>query len=204
HESDPCAPPVPPAVSFLLLGGRFALDSWVLSQVVYDRLVVNGEKVLRTVPSPLDVMAALGNKRARVHLEAELERFGYLEQLEALSEDIAGRDAHFWQGTLYHQLLNALRALSAETTSERYPLPMQTPAWADKMLHTQLAAWAQMRHDNLLYVKQSTTSRVLCAYPAGYVEPYPAFYSALADYGAVGQALFGSLGQAADEPAEHR
>src|SRR5262249_7799591 len=74
--------------------------------------------------------------------------------------------------------------------------------WADKMLQTQLAAWTQLRHDHLLLVKQSTTVMILCEYPAGYVEPYPAFFAALADYAALGLALFAGLGSSATAEAE--
>jgi hypothetical protein len=65
---------------------------------------------------------------------------------------------------------------------------MRTEAWADKMLQTQMASWAQLRHDNILYVKQSvTTVYFSCQYPAGYVEPYPAFYKALREYAQAGR-----------------
>ena len=71
---------------------------------------------------------------------------------------------------------------------------MRTSAWSDKMLQTQLASWTQFRHDNLLYIKQSyTTMQVLCEYPAGYIEPYPAFYTGLHDYAQAGYAALGAL-----------
>ncbi|KAJ0395107.1 hypothetical protein P43SY_004659 [Pythium insidiosum] len=36
----------------------------------------------------------------------------------------------------------------------------------------------QLRHDTLLYTKQSNTMMLMCEYPAGYVEPYPEFWKA--------------------------
>jgi hypothetical protein len=45
------------------------------------------------------------------------------------------------------------------------------------MLNTQLASWAELRHDNILYAKQSVTGMALCDYPHGYVDPYPGFYT---------------------------
>lgn len=50
---------------------------------------------------------------------------------------------------------------------------MRTRAWAAKSLNTQLASWAQLRHDTILYAKQSYTGGATCEYPAGYVEPVP-------------------------------
>ena len=54
---------------------------------------------------------------------------------------------------------------------------MQTQAWQHKQLQTQLASWAELRHDTILYAKQSYTAYAICEYPAGYVEPYPDFYA---------------------------
>ena len=34
---------------------------------------------------------------------------------------------------------------------------MQTTAWQDKELNITLASWAELRHDTILYVKQSYT-----------------------------------------------
>jgi len=63
---------------------------------------------------------------------------------------------------------------------------MQTDAWQDKELSTSLASWAELRHDTILYAKQSYTM-VETAMPmppeekpvVGYVEPVPDFYSRL-------------------------
>lgn len=45
-----------------------------------------------------------------------------------------------------------------------------------RIANTQLASWAQLRHDSILYVKQSYTRQSECLYPTGYVDPYPAFW----------------------------
>ena len=47
------------------------------------------------------------------------------------------------------------------------------------MLNGQLASWAELRHDNLLYAKQSVTGMAMCEFPFGYVDPYPKFYEAM-------------------------
>ena len=59
------------------------------------------------------------------------------------------------------------------------PEALRTEAWKWKTVQTQLAGWTELRHDFLLYAKQSYTPPVLCFYPAGYVEPRPAFYAAM-------------------------
>jgi hypothetical protein len=155
--------------------------------------VVDGRKVPRALPSPLDAWYALGSDRARDHLADELARYGYGPALEALRAGVAALGPADWAAGLYARLLGALRTLAADTTGAAYPPALRTAAWADKMLQTQLAAWAQARRDNILTLKQSYTSGLICEYPAGYVEPYPAFYAALRAYAAAGGALFAGL-----------
>jgi hypothetical protein len=79
---------------------------------------------------------------------------------------------------LYNIWLDTLRALNADLTSEKHlPESMQTDAWQRKQLQTQLASWAQLRHNTVLYAKQSYTAEARCEYPTGYVEPYPETYA---------------------------
>jgi hypothetical protein len=60
---------------------------------------------------------------------------------------------------------------------------MQTEAWKDKELQTALASWTELRHDTILYAKQSYTM-MLTSVPVqvrvpGYVEPVPEVYNRL-------------------------
>jgi hypothetical protein len=58
---------------------------------------------------------------------------------------------------------------------------MRNEAWTDKQLHTALASWTELRHDTILYAKQSCTAGSTGMPPedAGYVEPNPEFYARL-------------------------
>jgi hypothetical protein len=56
---------------------------------------------------------------------------------------------------------------------------MQTTAWHHEKLNTQLTSWAQLRHDNILYGKQSYTGGTGCSFPYTLVEAYPELYGAL-------------------------
>lgn len=191
-DADSAQPAARP-ISFLLFGQRFAVDSYLMSSLVFDRLLVDGQKVQRPFPSPLDVMYTLGNDRAGIHLQTELDRYQYATNLTALRSTVNSYDPAFWGGSVYNRWLDMLRKLNANPASQVSPQAMRTAAWADKMLHTQLASWAQLRHDNILYTKQSYTVVPLCEYPFGYVEPYPAFYAAVREYAVFGQALFDNI-----------
>ena len=114
-------------------------------------------------------------------------------------------DAHgdsYWTADLYNAWLGALRALSptaaglADTTAQ-LPAVARTEPWSRRVLNTQLASWAELRHDTILYVKQSYSSGVSCEFPDAYVEPVPAFYDRLAVLAQKGTTLVGSLDLAA-------
>jgi hypothetical protein len=199
--SGPHSGALPLSRSFAFLGQRYVLDSHVFSNVVYDR--VNGDGALRMMPSPLDAaFAALGNDQAGALLGDELQRYeasGYpaaLAQMRLLSDE---HPPEFWGANLYNQWLGALRELSpratssAEAAAELFPVA-RTEAWGRRLVNTQLASWAQLRHDTILYAKQSYTGGAECEFPDGYVDPYPGFYAALTSFATRGQELLTGLG----------
>jgi hypothetical protein len=169
-------------VSFLLMGQRFIVDSYIFGNVVFDKISHNGLKINRVMPDPLDAMYALGNDDAAPLLKDELARFYYAPYLENMRYLMDSYEESFWRGSIYNSWINCLKKLnpSAYPSLEKQPLFMQSTAWHQEKLNTQLASWAQLRHDNLLYAKQSYTPGATCSYPHGYVEPYPAFYGEIA------------------------
>ncbi|MEN8229992.1 MAG: DUF3160 domain-containing protein [Bacteroidota bacterium] len=175
YSSDPGNLPV----SFKLLGQKFLVDSYVFSEVVFDRIIYNGEKIWRPLPDPLDAMAALGNEDALALLEGEMDQYKYASNMAGLKYLIDTYDDDFWEQSLYNTWLNAIRSLNPLTTSSQLPYFMQTTAWHHEKLNTQLTSWAQLRHDNILYGKQSYTGGTGCSYPYTYVEPYPELYGNL-------------------------
>jgi hypothetical protein len=196
--TDPDAPPAALPRVYHLLGQRFTIDSHVLNNVSYDRLKhpKTGEKTLRMLPSELDVLFALGGDAAARHLRPELERWGYQGMLHELRFLIDAHPASFWDASFYNGWLAAIRALNDPAEFDRRPEPMRTAAWADKTLNTQAASWAELRHDTLLYVKQSYSGSVMCEYPDAYVEPVPAFYARLGQLGRLGSLLVDDLDDA--------
>ncbi len=165
---------------FQLFGQRFVLDSYVLTRVVFDSILFQGERKERTLPSGLDVMAAFGNDEAAALLAPELEHFQYSANLLAARTLIQEQPRALWNTTAYNVWLDALAQLAHPPVDGELPQVMRSRAWRRKELQTQLASWAELRHDTILYAKQSYTMHALCEYPAAYVEPYPAFFARLA------------------------
>jgi hypothetical protein len=169
---------IPPS-AFRLFGQRFVIDSYVTGSVVYERIRYNGTVPCRLFPSVLDPLFALSNDAAAQLLQDELKKWHYSTNLGALRYLIDSYSDDFWSQSLYNMWLNIIRKLN--TPSDRKSLPefMQTAAYWQEKINTQLASWAELRHDNLLYAKQSYTGGTICSYPYSYVEPFPEFYKSL-------------------------
>ncbi len=135
-------------------------------------------------PSGLDLMALLGSKRAKEILESsgDTQYTDYEKKFSELKNSIDSLTREDWSKNLYLNWLYVLKSLNNEV-GQGYPAFMQTTAWQDKELNTALASWTELRHDTLLYVKQSYTIAEMGGIfeppVVGYVEPVPEFYTRL-------------------------
>jgi len=182
--------------AFTVLGQRFTMDAWALGKTVFDRVLwdtdgVPGleDKVIRRRASALDIaFAVLGNNVAGPDLVSRIQSSGgvqfrdglsYQHNLAAARSVVEAQTEQGWHSTTYNGWLWALRQLSIPSTSAQFPEVMRTRAWAQRRMNTQLASWTQLRHASVLYAKQTYLPEYLCVYPAGFVEPVPAFWSEL-------------------------
>jgi len=181
------------------MGQRYVPDSYILGRLVTQPLT--GEHCFTTVctqygcirgfPRGLDVMAVFGSKRALEILDSQgdsnaysAKGNSYQEAFEKLRKEFASVSEKDWNQNLYWSWLYVLKSLTAEGNLAGYPTFMQTKAWKDKQLNSALGSWASLRHDTILYVKQSYTPTVKASIPmefpvVGYVEPVPEFYARL-------------------------
>jgi len=168
--------------SFFFFPQRYVLDSHVLGNVVWDRV-----EAQRMMPDPLDVAyAALGNDQAVGLLEQELTTYDYAGNLEGVRVLADEHGDAYWEANLYNRWLSALRALSPSEDgfADGLPAVMRTDAWGRRLMNTQLASWSELRHDTILYAKQSYTTGAACAFPDAYVDPYPELWAAIAGFAA--------------------
>lgn len=181
--SNPMSPDtILPASAFMMFGQRFVIDSYVTGSVVYDRIKYFGVKICRLFPSTLDVLFSIGNSASAQLLIDELNVFHYSTNLAALRYLIDYYDQNFWGSSIYNYWLNSIRKLNPPEDRSTFPEFMKTAAFWQQKMNTQLASWTELRHDNLLYAKQSYTGGTVCSYPYSFVEPFPEFYSTLKDY----------------------
>jgi hypothetical protein len=152
-------------------------------------LVATPLESIRGFPRGLDVMVVLGSDRALSLLDSEgdTDYLGYDVSVNQLLSQFQAFGLADWTKNLYWGWLFGLRPLLAPC-GPGYPAFMQSTAWQDKQLNTALASWAELRHDTILYAKQSTTPVVTTVIgvpinppppPPGYVEPVPEVYERL-------------------------
>jgi hypothetical protein len=176
----PDQPNVPdPSIQLRFMGQRYIPDSEIMQRL--------SKPIERVFPSGLDVMAVMGSTRAREILDSNPAVYnpknwgGYQPERTRLMEEFAKLTDKTWTSNLYWSWLYALRSL-LEPVPEGYPSFMRNNAWADKSLHTALSSWAELRHDTILYGKQSGAEQGDGSEPApykGYVEPNVLFWTRL-------------------------
>ncbi|MDZ7393435.1 MAG: DUF3160 domain-containing protein [candidate division KSB1 bacterium] len=162
---------------FRLMGQRFIPDSWVMDELVFSKLPD------RIWPRGLDVMAVLGSERAYELLEWDRQIYCHYEKrLNELRAEFAAYPDATWAQNVYWNWLYCLMPLLFPK-GEGFPAFMQSVAWVDKELFAALASWAELRHDTILYAKQSGTETGASPpsiLQQGYVEPNPWLYARLA------------------------
>lgn len=184
---------------FRLMGQRFIPDSYMFQNLVFPKVgSYLGTKTpftlridpnagpIRDPPRGLDVMALLGSKRAKELLkESDDDNYDkYDEKFSGLEKEFNEFSVEEWNRNLYWAWLYSLKPLLKDFRQQGYPAFMQTKAWQDKELTTALASWAELRHDTILYAKQSYGMSTTSMPPrepevVGYVEPVPEFYNRL-------------------------
>lgn len=136
--------------SVLFTAGRYTFDAEILSKLIH----VLQPQPRRPFPKGLDVFATFGSKEAERILINEFKEGkqwdGYTNSLSKLKGQFATYSD--WDRNIYTKTFEAINSL--HSTNDKYPLFMRTPSWERKNLTTSLAAWAELKHDMLLYAEQ--------------------------------------------------
>jgi len=184
---------------FRLMGQRFVPDSYIFSEIVspysgeytgdkqnkpFTYVLTQTRREVRGFPRGLDLMALLGSERAKALIKelGDANYNQYQPVFDKLQSEVNSYKNEDWYQNLYWAWLYSLKPL-LEKFGLGYPTFMQTEAYQDKSLTTALASWTELRHDTILYVKQSYTMAELGGEEepkiVGYVEPIPELYSRL-------------------------
>lgn len=191
---------------FRFMGQRFIPDSYMFQQLVFPKIqdytgggskpftaeaieTLEGIRTVRVFPRGLDVAAVLGSPRAKEILDEKKDSAfdKYDEQFQKLKQEFSSLPQNQWAENLYWNWLYSLLP-TLTTKGSGYPIFMQQVSWLDKDINSFLGSWAELRHDTILYAKQSYTgmgdTSVGPAKPKpedrGYVEPNAEAYARLA------------------------
>ncbi len=158
-------------MGFRLMGQRFTFDNYIHNMLSSPRIgdYTAQPPTGRTMVAGTDVMAVLGNKEAEEitlnavsHIKKGKENY---TKLKKMAEKMEYND---WYSTFYMSYLGLVKD-SATFTDKGFYF-MQKPEWSKRVLLTAHAAWAELRHDTLLYAKQSYAEKA-----GGGGDPQPTF-----------------------------
>lgn len=184
--------------AFRVFGQRFTFDAWVLNRLTAGQELT--EPKLPSTPSALFVSAAFGDETARgfagefLKQDAQFsdqEVSDFFGKLDEVALDIAKVTDREWFGSIGTAWTNVLSALTQKFGSG-YPLYMQSQLFPVKQIQTFLGSYAELKHDTILYAKQSYAELGGGGadgdpppVPKGFVEPNLEFWytlQALVDY----------------------
>lgn len=186
-----------------LMGTRFVIDAFVLDQLLAPYVGTVDEP--RLLPSPLDLAAAFGSDFALTIQEeaGETAYAGYDAQMAAMRTAIAERPDEAWGATVYDAWLAAIAPMWLPHGAA-FPDFMRTDAWAAKDHQSGFGSYAELKHDTILYTKQSVGEMGDSGpteQPRNWVEPDPVPFArigAMADLTRRGLAARGLTGATLD------
>ena len=158
-------------MGFRLFGQKFIPDSYIFTNLVYPKvdkylgnkkpftMVSTQAGPTRGFPRGLDVFAVLGSNLALQILQKEDDTNyeNFEKQFNLLKDEFSSFTEKDWHKNLYWNWLYSLKKLN-EPKNTGYPKFMTSTAWQTRVLNTTLSSWTELRHDTILYAKQSYTA----------------------------------------------
>jgi hypothetical protein len=169
------------SLSFRLFGQRFTYDAWILNRLTNEA---------KCPPTAMYIPACFGGRRARAYVQSTLRSGtstpGAPALLDSLAQEIAKVPADKWRESMGAAWLDLLSTLT-KSYGPGFPLYMQAEPFGDKQLQTYLGSFTELKHDTLLYAKQSYAEmggegadERIPPLVRGFVEPNLPFWAKLA------------------------
>ncbi|HOT21740.1 MAG TPA: DUF3160 domain-containing protein, partial [Sedimentibacter sp.] len=169
----------PAGRQFRFMGQRYSFDAEVMQALI--------QPIIRPIPSGLDVIASFGSKRAEELLDTyykpKEDWDKYEENLNLMRKKQTEITDDEWKSDLYKGWLWSIKS-SAVSFEDKEGMPhfMRNEKWTDKNIHTALGSYAELKHDSILYMKQSGAEMgggPEPIIPYNYVEPNVEVYAKL-------------------------
>jgi len=149
------------SLSFRVFGQKFSFDAWILNDLTAGQ--EKTEVKLPSTPSALFVPAAFGDQAAKKYAGEFLRQSAnfnqnevsdFLIKLDQKTADIKKVKDAEWLNSLGSSWLYILGSLTHDY-GQNYPLYMQAKNFLSKQIQSFLGSYAELKHDTLLYAKQS-------------------------------------------------
>ncbi len=169
---------------FRIFGQRFSFDAWVLNKFITDKL---------TMPTGLFIPAAFGDIASEEHAKTFIQDYfkensekplaEFAVTLAELKTKLAEVPDALWFGSMAGQQLHAISMLAGRR-NPNFPAFMRGPEFAKKDIESMLGHWTEIKHDTVLYAKQSYAElgeggdgdKPLPPMPRGFVQPDVKFW----------------------------
>jgi hypothetical protein len=178
------------SLSFRIFGQKFSFDASILNDLTAGQ--EKTEVKLPSMPSALFIPAVLGDNQAKKYVGEFLQQVTGFSQAETDSfntklnqkgTEIKQVEESQGLASLGSSWLYVLGALTHDY-GQHYPLYMRAQSFLDKQIQTFLGSYAELKHDTILYAKQSYAElgaggedKPLPAVVKGFVEPNLEFWN---------------------------
>ncbi len=184
-------------MQFRFFGQRFTPDAYIINKLTQGVGAPDKEtgQNLPTMPTALMPISLLNTDNIVVknYLDNWVQNFApdsdkVIEKYyNKLNSEFSSYNKAVWTQNIYWSWLNTFKPLLSNY-QEGYPFFMTNKKWQEKNLNTVLGSYTELKHDTLLYAKQSYAEmggggpgRDLPAVVKGYVEPDLTFWSRIID-----------------------
>lgn len=180
---------------FRFMGQRFTPDAFIFTSLTQGDEApdpVTGQK-LPSSTTALMVMSVLGNKTSDTLVQNWISTNApdsdkvLANNLNALKDNFSKISTDVWTQNIYWGWLYTIKSLyTGDVDKTGYPMFVKNDSWNLKNLQASLGSWTELKHDTLLYAKQSYAELggggeppTPPPVPKGYVEPNVPFLDRL-------------------------
>lgn len=184
---------------FRFMGQRFTPDAFIFSTLTQGGEAPDAKtgQSLPSMPTALMVSTLMGSKESSTLLDAWIKQNApnsdkvLADRMTTLQDYFSKITQQQWTQNIYWSWLYAIKSLFTDSIDKTgYPMFIKAADWDTKSLQTFLGSWTELKHDTLLYAKQSYADAGAIAMPTpapttpkpvpkGYVEPNVEFLDRL-------------------------
>ena len=181
---------------FRFMGQRFTPDAFIFSSLTQgdEKPDPKTGQSLPSTPTALMVSTLMGSKTSGQYLTTWVKNNApksdkvLVDKMNDLNIYFGKVTPQQWTQNIYWSWLYTIKSLFTDDLDKtNYPGFVKSPLWETKNLQSFLGSWTELKHDTLLYAKQSYAEmgaggpgeEAIPAVPKGYVEPNIQFYDRL-------------------------